>query len=40
VLFNLPWAGHAFDFVFDGLSNQPVLYYTERFLAYYVSNPS
>ena len=30
----IPWAGHAFDAVFQGLSNQFALYYTERFLAW------
>jgi acetyl esterase/lipase len=30
----LPWAEHAFDSVFRGLSNQIALYYTERFLAW------
>ncbi len=29
----IPWAEHAFDIVFFGVSNQIVLYYTERFLA-------
>ena len=29
----IPWAEHAFDHIFPGLSNQLVLYYTERFLA-------
>jgi acetyl esterase/lipase len=29
----IPWADHAFDAVFNGLSNQLALYYTERFLA-------
>lgn len=30
----IPWAEHAFDAVFNGLSNQLALYYTERFLAW------
>ncbi|CAN1213417.1 alpha/beta hydrolase [Tumidithrix helvetica PCC 7403] len=30
----IPWADHAFDEVFQGLSNQFALYYTERFLAW------
>jgi acetyl esterase/lipase len=30
----IPWADHAFDSVFQGLSNQFALYYTERFLAW------
>jgi acetyl esterase/lipase len=29
----IPWADHAFDAVFPGVSNQLALYYTERFLA-------
>ncbi|HEY9878414.1 MAG TPA: alpha/beta hydrolase [Leptolyngbyaceae cyanobacterium] len=33
VLIELPWADHAFDAVFNGLSNQAALYYIERFLA-------
>ena len=28
----IPWAEHAFDAIFSGLSNQLVLYYTERFI--------
>lgn len=32
VLIELPWADHAFDAVFNGLSNQVALYYIERFL--------
>lgn len=31
---HLPWAEHAFDAVFNGVSNQLALYYTERFLAW------
>lgn len=34
VFFGIPWADHAFDAVFSGLSNQLALYYTERFLAW------
>lgn len=30
----IPWAEHAFDTVFFGVSNQLALYYTERFLAF------
>ena len=30
----IPWAEHAFDIVFFGVSNQLALYYTERFLAF------
>jgi acetyl esterase/lipase len=33
-LITIPWADHAFDAVFSGISNQLALYYTERFLAY------
>jgi acetyl esterase/lipase len=31
---NLPWAEHAFDAIFPGISNQLALYYTERFLSW------
>lgn len=34
VLLEIPWAEHAFDSVFNGVSNQLTLYYTERFLAW------
>jgi acetyl esterase/lipase len=34
VLIEIPWADHAFDAVFQGLSNQLALYHTERFLAW------
>jgi acetyl esterase/lipase len=34
VLIRIPWADHAFDAVFNGVSNQLALYYTERFLAW------
>jgi acetyl esterase/lipase len=34
VLLEIPWAEHAFDSIFHGLSNQLALYYTERFLAW------
>jgi acetyl esterase/lipase len=34
VFIEIPWADHAFDSVFSGLSNQMALYYTERFLAW------
>jgi hypothetical protein len=30
----IPWAENAFDEVFNGVSNQLALYYTERFLAW------
>ncbi|AGY59038.1 alpha/beta hydrolase [Gloeobacter kilaueensis] len=33
----IPWAGHSFDAVFSGPSNQLALYYTERFLAWAVA---
>jgi acetyl esterase/lipase len=33
ILLSIPWAEHAFDVVFLGVSNQLALYYTERFLA-------
>ena len=34
VFLEIPWAEHAFDAVFSGISNQIALYYTERFLGY------
>ena len=34
VWIEIPWAEHAFDQVFNGVSNQLALYYTERFLAW------
>jgi acetyl esterase/lipase len=34
VFIELPWADHAFDAVFSGMSNQLALYYTERFLGW------
>lgn len=34
VFLEIPWAEHAFDAVFFGVSNQLALYYTERFLAW------
>ena len=30
----IPWAEHAFDAIFQGVSSQVALYYTERFLAW------
>jgi acetyl esterase/lipase len=33
VYLEIPWAEHAFDAIFSGISNQLALYYTERFLA-------
>jgi len=38
VFMKIPWADHAFDAVFSGISNQFALYYTERFLAYFLKN--
>ncbi len=34
IFLGIPWAEHAFDAVFNGVSNQLALYYTERFLAW------
>ncbi|MGB7414392.1 MAG: alpha/beta hydrolase [Thermosynechococcaceae cyanobacterium] len=34
VYIEIPWADHAFDAVFNGVSNQLALYYTERFIAW------
>lgn len=34
VFVSMPWADHAFDAVFQGVSNQFSLYYVERFLAW------
>ncbi|MEH1834725.1 MAG: alpha/beta hydrolase [Nostoc sp.] len=34
VFLEIPWAEHVFDAVFNGVSNQLALYYTERFLAW------
>jgi acetyl esterase/lipase len=34
VFLEIPWAEHSFDSVFNGVSNQLALYYTERFLAW------
>jgi len=39
VFLKIPWADHAFDAVFSGISNQLALYYTERFLAIYLHKP-
>ncbi|MDZ8054700.1 MAG: alpha/beta hydrolase fold domain-containing protein [Aulosira sp. ZfuVER01] len=38
ILLEIPWAEHAFDAVFNGVSNQLALYYTERFLAWALFN--
>ncbi len=40
VYLEIPWADHAFDSVFNGVSNQLVLYYAERFLAWAVHQPN
>jgi acetyl esterase/lipase len=37
VFLEIPWADHAFDSIFNGVSNQLALYYTERFLAWAIS---
>jgi acetyl esterase/lipase len=34
VYLEIPWAEHAFDAVFSGVSNQLALYYTERFIGW------
>jgi acetyl esterase/lipase len=34
IYLEIPWAEHAFDAVFSGVSNQLALYHTERFLAW------
>ena len=34
VLLRLPWAGHGFDAIFQGLASQTALYYWERFLGW------
>ncbi|MFN6528381.1 alpha/beta hydrolase [Nostoc sp. ChiSLP03a] len=39
VFLEIPWAEHAFDAVFNGVSNQLALYYTERFLAWALFRP-
>ena len=40
ILLEIPWAEHAFDAVFFGVSNQLALYYTERFLAFTLNSES
>jgi acetyl esterase/lipase len=40
ILLEIPWAEHAFDAVFFGVSNQLALYYTERFLAFTLNSKS
>ncbi len=37
IFIEIPWADHAFDAVFSGMSNQLALYYTERFLVWVLS---
>jgi acetyl esterase/lipase len=34
IFLQIPWAEHAFDAIYSGISNQLALYYTERFLAW------
>lgn len=34
IFLEIPWADHSFDSVFNGVSSQLALYYTERFLAW------
>ncbi|WP_214662635.1 alpha/beta hydrolase [Amazonocrinis nigriterrae] len=34
ILLEIPWAEHAFDYIFNGPSNQLALYHTESFLAW------
>ncbi len=34
IFLEIPWAEHAFDAIFQGISSQVALYYTERFLAW------
>jgi acetyl esterase/lipase len=34
IFLEVPWAEHAFDAIFQGVSSQVALYYTERFLAW------
>ena len=36
ILLEIPWAEHSFDSIFNGVSNQLALYYTERFIAWAV----
>ncbi|MBV6626972.1 MAG: alpha/beta hydrolase [Rivularia sp. (in: Bacteria)] len=38
VLLEIPWAEHSFDSIFNGVSNQLALYYTERFIAWAVNS--
>ncbi|WP_414624753.1 alpha/beta hydrolase [Calothrix sp. CCY 0018] len=38
VYLEIPWAEHSFDSIFNGVSNQLALYYTERFIAWAVNS--
>ncbi|MGB3641538.1 MAG: alpha/beta hydrolase [Rivularia sp. (in: cyanobacteria)] len=38
VFLEIPWAEHSFDSIFNGVSNQLALYYTERFIAWAVNS--
>ncbi len=38
VFLEIPWAEHSFDSLFNGVSNQLALYYTERFIAWAVNS--
>ncbi|MEM1392882.1 MAG: alpha/beta hydrolase, partial [Cyanobacteria bacterium P01_H01_bin.150] len=38
ILLEIPWAEHSFDSIFNGVSNQLALYYTERFIAWAVNS--
>lgn len=40
VYLEMPWAGHGFDAVPNGLSGQLALYYTERFLSWAFARPA
>jgi acetyl esterase/lipase len=39
VTVSIPWAGHGFDALFQGLGSQLALYYWERFMAYAIGGP-
>jgi acetyl esterase/lipase len=39
VLLPLPWAGHGFDAIFQGLGSQVALYYWERFMGWALARP-
>ncbi len=38
IFLEIPWAEHSFDSLFNGVSNQLALYYTERFIAWAVNS--